>query len=201
MRWCFSVETLGRNCSVFDAIRLFIVAVVSSCLLIFNDSVELVIFQRILQSSKEKQTGKTKKKLSDLLYRICLSKRVFKNPYLHPLFLFSFSLFSFVRYWRSLQNLLASLINSVEAIVSLLVLLFLFLGIFALLGTQVFGGKFTSRTRGDRLLQRPRSNFDSFSQSLFTVFQVIPTQRILPSPWTLTLPTPALCYLSIATLR
>ena len=46
------------------------------------------------------------------------------------------------RYWRSLQNLLGSLINSIEAIVSLLVLLFLFLGIFALLGTQVFGGKF-----------------------------------------------------------
>ncbi len=78
----------------------------------------------------------------------------------------------FDRYWRSLQNLLASLINSVEAIVSLMVLLFLFLGIFALLGTQVFGGKFTSRERGDRLLERPRSNFDSFSQSLFSVFQV-----------------------------
>ena len=89
-------------------------------------------------------------------------------------FLFFFPLFvrSFVRYWRSLQNLLASLINSVEAIVSLLVLLFLFLSIFALLGTQVFGGKFTARERGDRTLQRPRSNFDSFSQSIFTVFQV-----------------------------
>ena len=84
----------------------------------------------------------------------------------------------FARYWRSLQNLLASLINSVEAIVSLLVLLFLFLGIFALLGTQVFGGTFTSRERGDRLLQRPRSNFDSFSQSLFTVFQVIPDPKL-----------------------
>ena len=50
-----------------------------------------------------------------------------------------------LRYWRSLQNLLGSLINSIEAIVSLLVLLFLFLGIFALLGTQVFGGKFRWR--------------------------------------------------------
>ena len=50
------------------------------------------------------------------------------------------------RYWRSLQNLLGSLINSIEAIVSLLVLLFLFLGIFALLGTQVFGGKFRCRS-------------------------------------------------------
>jgi len=72
-----------------------------------------------------------------------------------------------------LQNLLASLINSVEAIVSLLVLLFLFLGIFALLATQVFGGKFTSfEYGGDRLLKTPRSNFDSFAQSLFSVFQV-----------------------------
>ena len=41
------------------------------------------------------------------------------------------------RYWKSLQNLLKSLISSIEAIASLLVLLFLFLGIFALLGTQV----------------------------------------------------------------
>ena len=88
-------------------------------------------------------------------------------------------IFASGRYWRSLQNLLASLINSVEAIVSLLVLLFLFLSIFALLGTQVFGGKFTSR--GDRTRQRPRSNFDSFSQSFFTVFQVnlIPRSSLL----------------------
>ena len=77
------------------------------------------------------------------------------------------------RYWRSLQFLLASLVNSIEAIVSLLVLLFLFLGIFALLGTQVFGGKFPMRKSKDNdLLTRPRSNFDSFSSSLFTVFQV-----------------------------
>jgi voltage-dependent calcium channel L type alpha-1D len=73
-----------------------------------------------------------------------------------------------------LQNLLGSLINSIEAIVSLLVLLFLFLGIFALLGTQVFGGKFPMRTlsEGGEILQKPRANFDSFYNSLFTVFQV-----------------------------
>lgn len=71
-----------------------------------------------------------------------------------------------------MQNLLASLINSIEAIVSLLVLLFLFLGIFALLGTQVFGGKLPIRKNRDDRMQRPRSNFDSFTSSLFTVFQV-----------------------------
>ena len=109
-------------------------------------------------------------------------REIYKNRFFLQFFLFFFPFFvrSFVRYWRSLQNLLASLINSVEAIVSLLVLLFLFLSIFALLGTQVFGGKFTARERGDRTLQRPRSNFDSFSQSIFTVFQVTPYLPPLP---------------------
>ena len=76
------------------------------------------------------------------------------------------------RYWKSLQNLLASLINSIEAIVSLLVLLFLFLGIFALLGTQVFGGKFKVR-KVRASVTKPRANFDSFANSLYTVFQVL----------------------------
>ena len=79
------------------------------------------------------------------------------------------------RYWKSLQNLLASLINSIEAIVSLLVLLLLFLGIFALLGTQIFGGKFKMRptmTSGVGDVQTPRANFDSFENSFYAVFQV-----------------------------
>lgn len=52
-----------------------------------------------------------------------------------------------------------------RAIASLLLLLFLFIVIFALLGMQVFGGKFNFD-------EKPRSNFDSFWQSLLTVFQV-----------------------------
>ena len=80
------------------------------------------------------------------------------------------------RYWKKLQNLLVSLTNSIEAIVSLLVLLFLFLGIFALLGTQLFGAKFPSHQmhRGWASdATTSRSNFNSFSQSMQTVFQVI----------------------------
>ena len=76
------------------------------------------------------------------------------------------------RYWKSLQNLLGSLINSIEAIVSLLVLLFLFLGIFALLGTQVFGGKFRERKVSGKGFGKPRANFDTFSESFYAVFQV-----------------------------
>ena len=75
------------------------------------------------------------------------------------------------RYWKALQNLLKSLINSIEAIASLLLLLFLILGIFALLGSQLFGGKF-KEFQGDNGLEKPRANFDNFFQSLFTVFQV-----------------------------
>lgn len=72
------------------------------------------------------------------------------------------------RYWRSLSNLVASLLNSIQSIASLLLLLFLFIVIFALLGMQVFGGKFNFEPTVDK----PRSNFDSFWQSLLTVFQV-----------------------------
>ena len=98
------------------------------------------------------------------------------------------------RYWKSLQNLLKSLISSIEAIASLLVLLFLFLGIFALLGTQVplflfidpnilwlyvvqlFGGRFIERKfPGTPNMVKSRMNFDSFFNSFFSCFQVIPT--------------------------
>ncbi|XP_072537833.1 calcium channel, voltage-dependent, L type, alpha 1S subunit, b isoform X2 [Salminus brasiliensis] len=72
------------------------------------------------------------------------------------------------KYWKSLSNLVASLVNSVRSIACLLLLLFLFIVIFALLGMQVFGGKFNFP---DRDIQR--SNFDNFPQALISVFQVI----------------------------
>lgn len=76
--------------------------------------------------------------------------------------------FKVTRYWRSLSNLVASLLNSIQSIASLLLLLFLFIVIFSLLGMQVFGGKFNLEKTADK----PRHNFDSFWQSLLTVFQV-----------------------------
>lgn len=72
------------------------------------------------------------------------------------------------RHWTTLSNLVASLLNSVRSIASLLLLLFLFIVIFALLGMQVFGGKFNFPDDEVR-----RSNFDDFPQALITVFQVI----------------------------
>lgn len=76
--------------------------------------------------------------------------------------------FKVTKYWKSLSNLVASLLNSIQSIASLLLLLFLFIVIFALLGMQVFGGKFNFEAN----VEKDRSNFDTFWQSLLTVFQV-----------------------------
>ncbi|XP_077190370.1 voltage-dependent L-type calcium channel subunit alpha-1S isoform X1 [Paroedura picta] len=77
-------------------------------------------------------------------------------------------LFKITKYWTSLNNLVASLLNSVRSIASLLTLLFLFIVIFALLGMQLFGGKFDFDDAKIR-----RSTFDNFPQALISVFQVL----------------------------
>lgn len=63
---------------------------------------------------------------------------------------------------------MGSLLNSMKSIASLLLLLFLFIIIFALLGMQLFGGRFSFDET-----QTKRSTFDTFPQALLTVFQVL----------------------------
>ncbi|XP_029456739.1 voltage-dependent L-type calcium channel subunit alpha-1D isoform X4 [Rhinatrema bivittatum] len=77
-------------------------------------------------------------------------------------------IFKVTRHWASLSNLVASLLNSMKSIASLLLLLFLFIIIFSLLGMQLFGGKFNFDET-----QRKRSTFDNFPQALLTVFQIL----------------------------
>ena len=76
-------------------------------------------------------------------------------------------IFKFTSAWSSLRNLVVSLISSLRSIVSLIFLLFLFLLIFALLGMQIFGGKFNFQD------ESPNANFDTISASLLTVFQIL----------------------------
>jgi len=73
--------------------------------------------------------------------------------------------FKVTRYWSSMGNLVKSLVNSIASINALLVLLVLFIFIFALLGMQIFGGRFQN--------EESRSTFNSFSQSCLTVFQIL----------------------------
>ncbi|XP_054868925.1 voltage-dependent L-type calcium channel subunit alpha-1D isoform X7 [Amphiprion ocellaris] len=77
-------------------------------------------------------------------------------------------IFKVTRHWASLSNLVASLLNSMKSIASLLLLLFLFIIIFSLLGMQLFGGKFNF----DEAVTK-RSTFDNFPQALLTVFQIL----------------------------
>ncbi|KAF7658265.1 hypothetical protein LDENG_00014960 [Lucifuga dentata] len=77
-------------------------------------------------------------------------------------------IFKVTRHWASLSNLVASLLNSMKSIASLLLLLFLFIIIFSLLGMQLFGGKFNF----DETVTK-RSTFDNFPQALITVFQIL----------------------------
>ena len=77
--------------------------------------------------------------------RVLRLLRMFKmtplvNDKFHCLLITIYCLFV-LSYWISLKNLVASLLNSIKNILSLLVLLFLFILIFALLGMQTFGGK------------------------------------------------------------
>ncbi|XP_037368962.1 voltage-dependent L-type calcium channel subunit alpha-1F isoform X2 [Talpa occidentalis] len=77
-------------------------------------------------------------------------------------------IFKVTRHWASLSNLVVSLLNSMKSIASLLLLLFLFIIIFSLLGMQLFGGKFNFDQTHIK-----RSNFDTFPQALLTVFQIL----------------------------
>ncbi|XP_048877532.1 voltage-dependent L-type calcium channel subunit alpha-1D-like isoform X2 [Brienomyrus brachyistius] len=77
-------------------------------------------------------------------------------------------IFKVTRHWEALSILVASLLNSLKSIASLLLLLFLFILIFALLGMQVFGGKFNFDES-----EKKRSSFDNFPQALLTVFQIL----------------------------
>ncbi|RXG73768.1 Voltage-dependent calcium channel type D subunit alpha-1 [Armadillidium vulgare] len=100
--------------------------------------------------------------------------------------------FKVTKYWKSLSNLVRSLVNQIQSIISLLVILFLFIFIFSLLGMQIFGGKipkehsnfdslwaalltvfqvFGGKFNFDPNENKPRHNFDSFIQAMLTVFQ------------------------------
>merc|ERR1719411_2272807 len=73
--------------------------------------------------------------------------------------------FKVTKYWKAMGALVKSLVDSIASIVALLVLLCLFIFIFALLGMQLFGGKF--------LDDESRATFDNFFQACFTVFQIL----------------------------
>ncbi|KAM6963143.1 voltage-dependent R-type calcium channel subunit alpha-1E [Aplochiton taeniatus] len=75
-------------------------------------------------------------------------------------------IFKITKYWASLRNLVVSLMNSMKSIISLIFLLFLFIVVFALLGMQLFGGRFIFE-------DYTPANFDTFPAAIMTVFQIL----------------------------
>ncbi|XP_067270281.1 voltage-dependent R-type calcium channel subunit alpha-1E isoform X6 [Pseudorasbora parva] len=75
-------------------------------------------------------------------------------------------IFKVTKYWASLRNLVVSLMSSMKSIISLLFLLFLFIVVFALLGMQLFGGRFIFE-------DYTPTNFDTFPAAIMTVFQIL----------------------------
>lgn len=75
--------------------------------------------------------------------------------------------FRYTSYWEGMNDLANALVDSFSSIISLLLLLLIFMMIFALLGMQLFGGRFNFA------YGTPRTNFNSFEDALLAMFQVL----------------------------
>ncbi len=94
-----------------------------------------------------------------------------------------FRVFKMAKNWKSLQSLLRTMISSVKEIGNFAVLLLLFMFIYSLVGMQLLsnrlhfspdsGATIGITEDGYDTAMIPRSNFDSFSWSMVTVFQIL----------------------------
>lgn len=78
-----------------------------------------------------------------------------------------FRILKLVRTWESLQKTLQTMWTTVLDLRSFVVILALFVLIFALVGMQLFGGHYCE------IDPKPRSNFDTFNNAVVTVLQII----------------------------
>ena len=67
-----------------------------------------------------------------------------------------------------MQTIISVIGRSYMSFFYITMLMFLFIIIFSLLGTQIFGGQF-----GDDINELPRGNYDTFPIAFITVFQVL----------------------------
>ena len=97
-----------------------------------------------------------------------------------------FRLFKLARSWKSLQELLITMVRAIKSGIYFVVLLLLFVFIYALVGQQFFANRMYFSTLSDRKVlfeelitmddsewQQPRSHFDSFYLTVFVIAQVL----------------------------
>eukprot|EP00039_Didymoeca_costata_P029936 m.27120 g.27120 ORF g.27120 m.27120 type:complete len:1754 (-) comp7865_c0_seq1:131-5392(-) len=75
--------------------------------------------------------------------------------------------FRYTTYWESMRDFGTALVDGIWAILSLVLLLGIFIFIAALLGMQLFGGRFSTAAG------QSRSNFDDFGTAFLAIFQVL----------------------------
>jgi hypothetical protein len=123
-----------------------------------------------------------------------------------------FRLLKLARNWRSLQNLLRTIIISLPEIANFGSLLMILVFVFGLVGMQLLAGRlrFDSSTKGvpfgteqDRTIEVPRANFDNMYWSMITVFQILTGEdwnRIMYDGWRVQGSTAVLFVTSVITL-
>ena len=77
-------------------------------------------------------------------------------------------LFRYTGYWGSMRDFSHGLIDNLSSIMSLVTLLLIFIFVAALMGMQLFGGRFYAN------VGLPRTNFDNFSSAYVRHFCVGP---------------------------
>ena len=83
----------------------------------------------------------------------------------------SLRLLRIFRLIRPMRHQIAVILRTTSSVMTFFSLLFLFMFTFAVLGMNIFGGKFVFKNRYGQVV-RSRSNFDSFMWAMVTVFQV-----------------------------
>jgi len=77
-----------------------------------------------------------------------------------------------LRALESMQTIIHVMVNSYKSFIYIIVLMFLFIYIFALLGVEVFGGnlKCSKWVACNEIEEYPRSNYNDFTKAFNTVF-------------------------------
>ena len=83
----------------------------------------------------------------------------------------SLRLLRIFRLIRPMRHQIAVMLRTTTSVMTFFALLFLFMFTFAILGMNIFGGKFVFTSRYG-VPVKSRSNFDSFVWAIVTVFQV-----------------------------
>lgn len=86
-------------------------------------------------------------------------------------------LFKLARYLPTMQKQLTVMLKSLDSVMTFLLLLSLFIFMFAVMGMHLFGGRLADAANMTYTGATTRGNFDNFQMSVISVFQVLTTEE------------------------